>query len=199
MCVRDGDGRFRNSRKPAKISLEVLRARWVETESLRLQAWLTLEQIAQHIMKVAHGQEAPVVLLPDGVSFAAEYSISAQGIHKAVKRAYNRAPQRAVRENRAIDLQRIDEILLGQRKGAGAGDPSAATVVLHAIKLRAKLLGYDALIKDERPDNVGSSGCDEQEKRLKEIIEILPAEAKRQLIELVNAGFDLLKRRSEEN
>jgi hypothetical protein len=120
MSVRNPDGRVRNSRKPPKISDALERARSLETESLNLKRkGPGLEEIARQIKRVAQGKERPLVLLPDGVKFPADYTIAAQAVDKAIKRALNRIPDHAAREQRALDLQRVDEIILSQQKKSG--------------------------------------------------------------------------------
>jgi hypothetical protein len=65
------------------VSEAVLRARWIEAETLRLkQMGLSFEAIAEQITRVGCGQAQPLVALPEGVTFPAGYRITKQGCHK---------------------------------------------------------------------------------------------------------------------
>jgi hypothetical protein len=144
-------------------------------------------------MKVARGREAPAVALPEGVTFAPDYRITHQAVDKACKRALNRLPALEARENRALDFQRIDEMMLGLQTAIANGDPAAAAVALRAIGLRGRLLGYDALIKDERSGDGTRTTGDQDQRVIKELMDVLPTEKKRELVKILEMAFNLLK------
>src|SRR5579863_8564399 len=101
---RNADGTWRNTRKGMMVSEAVLRARWVEAETIHLtRMGLSFETIAEQISRVGRGQAQGVVAIPKDVSFPANYTISRQACHKAFTKALAREPRLAVEELRKLD------------------------------------------------------------------------------------------------
>src|SRR5947209_1045082 len=120
---RQADGRWRRPGQAMVVSEAVIRARWVEAETLRLkQMGLSFEAIAEQITRVGLGQAAPLIALPEGLTFRAGYRITKQGCHRAFRKALAREPSLEVEELRKVDNARCEEMYMslqpGIRKGA---------------------------------------------------------------------------------
>ena len=85
---RQPDGRWRNARKAVVVSEAVLRARWIEAETVRLKHMgLSFDAIADQITRVGRGLAQPIVAVPKGVTFPSDYTISKQACHKPFRKA----------------------------------------------------------------------------------------------------------------
>src|SRR5690349_21909671 len=105
------DGTWRNARRPAMVSEAVMRARWVEAETIHLKRiGLTFDAIAEQITRIGRGQAQPIVALPDSISFPADFQISRQACHKAFCKAIAREPSLAAEEFRKLDSARCEEM-----------------------------------------------------------------------------------------
>jgi hypothetical protein len=107
------------------VSAAVLRARWIEGETIHLKRiGLPFEAIAEHITRVARGEAKAMTAIPDGVTFPPDFKISRQACHKAFRRAITREPALEVDEMRRLDRARSEEMYLslqpGIRKGRSA-------------------------------------------------------------------------------
>src|SRR5580704_14181752 len=90
---RHADGTWRNSNKPIVISIDVQRARFVEAETLHLKKMgLSFQDIADRITSIGRGQAQPMTKIAEGISCQADYRISKQACHRAVKKAIARNP-----------------------------------------------------------------------------------------------------------
>lgn len=94
------------------VSEAVLRARWVEAEtiSLRKMGVWSFDEIAKQITRVGRGEAMAMVTVPEGVSFPSGYRISKQACHQAFKKAIAREPTLAVEELRKLDTARSEEM-----------------------------------------------------------------------------------------
>src|SRR6267154_4097231 len=90
---RNSDGTIRQTNKPGVLTNRSIIARWVEAETLHLKRLgMSYQAIADHIMRVARGQQQAMVPIPEQASFAEDYRISVQAIHRAFKRGMARLP-----------------------------------------------------------------------------------------------------------
>ena len=143
MATRDSDGRFRNHNQPTVVSADALRARWVESEALHLKRKaFSYENIAEQITQVGRRQKAPVTPLPEGISFAPDYKITAMGCHKAVRRALRRAPSLNADEMRRLDTDRCEEMYLYLTPGIRQGDPPSVKAAVNVLAHKATINGY---------------------------------------------------------
>jgi len=138
------------------VSEAVLRARWVEAETLRLkQMGLSFEAIAEQITRVGLGQAAPLIPLPEGVTFPAGYRITKQGCHKAFRKALAREPSLEVEEFRKLDIARSEEMFLNLQPGIRKGNLRAVEVGIKLLDHAAKINGYAA---PQRHELTGKDG-----------------------------------------
>lgn len=83
----------------------------------------------------------------DGHSWRAAAKIagyrSVGSAYEAAAEAIADIPREAADEARAIELQRLDEIVLAFMPAARRRDPDAGNIILRAIDRRAKMLGLD--------------------------------------------------------
>jgi len=141
--MRNSDGRFRNHNKPTAISVETLRAQWVETEAMRLKRnGFSYEAIAEQITLVGRGQKVSVTPLPEGISFPPDYKITAMGCHKAVRRALRRTPTLQADELRHFDTDRCEEMYLFLTPGIRQGDPQSVKAAVSVLAHKAAINGY---------------------------------------------------------
>jgi hypothetical protein len=141
---RHSDGKFRGSHQPSQVSARTIRARWVESEVLKLKMLgiTTFHGIAQQITKVGRGEAQPVVEFPPGIDFPPGYSISAVACWRACQKALARGPRLRAQEMRDIDSDRLEEGILAAQKSIKQGDPSALQNLSRLITTRARLNGY---------------------------------------------------------
>ena len=65
---RQPNGTWRGAGHPIVAPESVLRARWVEAETIHLKRMgLSFDAIAEQITRVGLGQAAPIVAIPEGV------------------------------------------------------------------------------------------------------------------------------------
>ena len=92
MMKRQPDGTWRNARSPIVVSPDILRSRWVEAEVLRMKTMgLSYDEMAEQVTRVGRGKSAPLVTIPQGVTFPDDYSIIppslSQGFQKGARAA----------------------------------------------------------------------------------------------------------------
>jgi hypothetical protein len=132
------------------VSEAVLRARWVESETLHLKRMgLTFDAIANQITRVGRSQAPAMIAVPDGVTFPPDYKISRQACHKALTKALARVPALAVEELRKLDSARSEEMWLNLQPGIRQGDLRAIEVGVKVLDHSAKINGYSAPQKHE--------------------------------------------------
>jgi len=175
---RNADGTWRNNRKPVAVSEAVLRARWVEAETVHLKKMgLSFEAIADQITRVGRGQAQSMVEVPLGVTFLPDYSISRQACHRAFTKAIGREPTLAVDALRKLDHARSEELWMGLQPGIRKGNPRSVEAGVKVLNHTAKIQGYAApqrhelTGKDGKPltlvqllEAVGPIGEDEDER-----------------------------------
>jgi len=138
------------------VSEAVLRARWVEAETLRLkQMGLSFEAIAEQISRVGLGQAAPLIPLSEGVTFPAGYGITKQACHKAFRKALVREPSIEIEEFRKLDVARSEEMFLNLQPGIRKGNLRAVEVGIKLLDHAAKINGYAA---PQRHELTGKDG-----------------------------------------
>lgn len=154
---RHSDGKFRGSHQPSKVCARTIRARWVESEVLKLKMLgiTTFHGVAQQITKVGRGEALPVVEFPPGIDFPQGYSISVVACWRACQKALARGPRLRVQEMRDIDSDRLEEGILAAQKGIKQGDPAALQNLARLITTRARLNGY---LAPQRVELSGKSG-----------------------------------------
>jgi hypothetical protein len=150
MMKRNADGTWRNARRAVAVSEAVLRARWVEAETVHLkQMGLSFETIADQITRVGRGQAIAMVPIPDGVTFPPDYRISKQACHKSFTRAIAREPALAVDELRKLDTARCEEMWMNLQPAIRKGNPRSIEVGVKVLGHTARIQGYAAPQKHE--------------------------------------------------
>ena len=120
---RQPDGRWRNARKALVVSEAVLRARWIEAETISLKRiGLSFDAIAEQISRVGKRQGQPTIAIPDGVTFPADFQISRQACHKAFRKAIAREPSVAAEEFRKLDSARCEDMFMNLQPGIRKGN-----------------------------------------------------------------------------
>jgi len=153
---RQPNGTWRGPRQPAIVSEAVLRARWVEAETIHLKRMgLSFDAIAEQITRVGRRQTPPIVKVPDGVTFAPDFQISRQGCHKAFKKAVAREPSLAVEEFRKLDTDRCEEMFLNLQPGIRKGNPRSVEAGVKVLRHNAQINGYAA---PQRHELTGKDG-----------------------------------------
>lgn len=153
---RQADGRWRRPGQPMVVPEAVLRARWVEAETLRLkQMGLSFEAIAEQITRVGLGQAAPLIPLPEGVTFPAGYRITKQACHKAFRKALVREPSLQIEEFRKLDTARTDDLFMNLQPSIRKGNARAIEVGIKVLDHSARINGYAA---PQRHELTGKDG-----------------------------------------
>ena len=101
-------------------------------------------QIADQITAVGGGNAQAMTALPVGVQFPLGYRISAQGCHKAYRRAMRREPALAVEEHRRLDTARLEEMIFALQPGLRRGEPRWVEAAVKVLALKSKLLGLES-------------------------------------------------------
>jgi hypothetical protein len=153
---RQPNGRFRGARQAVVVTEGVLRARWIEAETLRLKVMgFSFEETREQIVRVARGAHPALVTIPEGVTFPLNYSISKQAIYKAFQRAILRQPSLALEELRQVDNARSEEMLLNLQPGIRKGNANSIAVGLKVLDHSARINGYAA---PQRHEMTGKDG-----------------------------------------
>lgn len=140
MMKRHADSTWRSTRQAVAVLEAVLRARWIEAETVQLKRMgLSFDAIAEQITNVGLGRARAIVAVPDGVTFSPDFKISRQACHKAFQKAVGREPALAVEEFRKLDTARCEEMLFNLQPGIRKGNP-------RAVEVGIKLLGHQARI-----------------------------------------------------
>jgi hypothetical protein len=159
---RNSDGTIRQTNKPRVLTNRSIIARWVEAETLHLKRLgMSYQAIADHIGRVARGQQQAMVPLPEHASFAEDYRISVQAIHRAFKRGMARLPNAEAVELRKLDSERCEEMFLSLQPGMRKGDARSIEVAVRVLVHKADLNGYRAPAKLEvaaRQEMTGKGG-----------------------------------------
>lgn len=147
---RQPDGTWRSTRHPVVASEAVIRARWIEAETLHLKRIrLSFESIAEHITSVGRGRQQAFVPVPEGVTFPADYQISKQACHKAFRKAIGREPSLEVEEFRKLDTALCEEMLMNLQAGIRKGNERSVEAGIKVLSHTAKINGYAAPQKHE--------------------------------------------------
>jgi len=86
---RHPNGTWRGARQPVVVSEAVLRARWVEAETIHLKRMgLSFDAIAEQITRVGRRQAQAIVTIADGVTFPPDFQISRQPATKHSRRRW---------------------------------------------------------------------------------------------------------------
>ena len=150
MMKRQPDGRWRNARKAVVVSETILKARWIEAETIHLKRMgLSFDAIAEQITRVGRRQAQAIVTISDGVEFPPDFQISKQACHKAFRRAIAREPSLELEELRRLDNARCEEMLMNLQPAIRKGNPRAIEVGLKVLDHSVKINGYGAAQKHE--------------------------------------------------
>jgi hypothetical protein len=159
---RNSDGTIRQPNKPRVLTNRSIIARWVEAETLDLKRLgMSYQAIADHIGRVARGPQQAMVPIPEHASFAEDYHISVQAIHRAFKRGMARLPNAEAVELRKLDSERCEEMFLSLQPGMRKGDARSIEVGVRVLVHKADLNGYRAPAKLEvagRQEMTGKGG-----------------------------------------
>ncbi len=125
------------------ISEGVLRARWVEAETIHLKRMgLAFEAISEQITRVGRGLAHPIVAVPGGVKFPPDFQISRQACHKAFRKAIAREPSLAIEELRKLDSVRSEEMFMNLQPSIRKGSARAIEVGIKLLDHAARINGY---------------------------------------------------------
>jgi hypothetical protein len=153
---RQPDGTWRSTRQAVVVSETVLRARWVEAETLHLKRMgLSFEAIAEQITRVGRKQAQAIVALPEGVKFPPDFQISRQACHKAFQKAVAREPSLAVEEFRKLDTARCEEMFFNLQPSIRKGNPRSIEAGVKVLRHTAQINGYAA---PQRHELTGKDG-----------------------------------------
>ncbi len=153
---RQPDGTWRSTRQTVVVSEAVLRARWIEAETLHLKRMgLSFDAIAEQITHVGRSQARAIVAVPDGVTFPPEFKISRQACHKAFQKAVGREPSLAVEEFRKLDTARCEEMFLNLQPSIRKGNPRSIEAGVKVLRHTAQINGYAA---PQRHELTGKDG-----------------------------------------
>ena len=142
---RQPDGKWRGVRQPVVASESMLRARWVESETICLKRMgLSFDAIGDQITAVGLGKATPMVAIPAGVSFPPDYGITKQACHKAFRKAIKREPSIELDEMRKLDTARSEEMFANLQPAIRKGNPKAIQVGIGVLDHTAKINGYAA-------------------------------------------------------
>jgi len=133
-----------------------LRARWVEAETIQLKRiGLTFDAIADQITRIGRSQAQPIVAIPGGVNFPADFQISRQACHKAFRKAIAREPSLAAEEFRKLDSGRCEEMFMNLQPGIRKGNPRSIEAGIKVLRHAAQINGYAA---PQRHELTGKDG-----------------------------------------
>jgi hypothetical protein len=156
MMKRHPNGTWRGAGHPIVASESVLRARWVEAETIHLKRMgLSFDNIAEQITRVGLGQAAPLVAIPEGVTFPARYRITKQACHQAFRKALAREPALELEEMRQLDNARSEELYMSLQPGIRKSSPRAVEVGIKVLYHSARINGYAA---PQRHELTGKDG-----------------------------------------
>jgi hypothetical protein len=154
---RQPDGRWRNARKAVVVSEAILRARWIEAETIHLKRMgLSFDAIAEQIARAGRRQSQAIVTIPEGVTFPPDFQISRQACHKAFKKAVTREPSLAVHEFRKLDTDRCEEMFLNLQPSIRKGNPRSVEAGVKVLRHTAQINGYAAPQRHELTGKDGS-------------------------------------------
>ena len=154
---RQLDGTWRNARRPLMVSEAVLRARWVEAETIHLKRiGLTFDAIADQITRIGRGQAQPIAAIPGAVTFPADFQISRQACHKAFRKGIARDPSLAADEFRKLDSARCEEMFMNLQPGIRKGNPRSVEAGIKVLRHSAQINGYAA---PQRHELTGKDGA----------------------------------------
>jgi hypothetical protein len=138
------------------VSEAVLRARWIEAETIHLKRiGLTFDAIADQLTRIGRGQAQPIITISDVVTFPADFQISRQACHKAFRKAMAREPSLAAEEFRKLDSVRCEEMFLNLQPGIRKGNPRAIEAGIKVLRHTAQINGYAA---PQRHELTGKDG-----------------------------------------
>ena len=144
------DGKWRSPRQSIVASEEVLRARWVEAETVCLKRMgFSFDAIAEQITAVGLRKATPMVAISDGVTFPPDYGISKQACHKAFRKALKREPAIELDEMRKLDTARSEDMFANLQPGIRKGNPRAIEVGVKVLDHSARINGYAAPLRHE--------------------------------------------------
>jgi hypothetical protein len=150
MMKRNTDGTWRNARRAVTVSETILRARWIEAETIHLKKMgLSFDAIADQLTRVGRGRAQAIVALPEGISFPPDFKISRQACHKAFTKAVAREPSVAIEALRKLDDARSEEMWMNLQPGIRKGNPRSIEVGVKVLEHTAKIQGYAAPQKHE--------------------------------------------------
>jgi hypothetical protein len=153
---RQPDGRWRNARKAVVVSEAVLRARWIEAETIHLKRiGLSFDAIAEQIARIGKRQAQAIVAIPDSVTFPPDFQISRQACHKAFRKALAREPSLAAEEFRKLDSARCEEMFLNLQPGIRKGSARSIEAGVKVLRHSAQINGY---AKPQRHELTGKDG-----------------------------------------
>ena len=155
---RHKNGTFRNNNKAAEVGANMIRAGWVEAETLRCKSRMgfTCESIAEHIGRVAAGKEKPMIDLPDGIELPPDYSITGQACGQALSRALARVPNLEAAQWRQIDHDRYEYLYGAAQPGVAKSSAQHILAAASVLEKKSKLGGYGAPDKLAFTDKDGS-------------------------------------------
>jgi hypothetical protein len=150
---RELDGCYAARAGPQKPpSTRHLIAMWVEEWSVKLRRLgSSFEEIARELTQAGQGKgtlvggglsSRPLVELPQGVIFPADYKISARGVLKAFRKALANRVELAANELRIVAHERLETLYLATQGAVVRGDPRAVRAAVAVLREHARIFGY---------------------------------------------------------
>ena len=156
MRKRQSNGTWRGNKQPTIVSESVLRARWIEAETIQLKRiGLSFDSIADQITRIGRRTAQAVVAIPEGVTFPPDFQISRQACHKAFRKAIAQEPSIAVEEFRKLDSARLEDMFMNLQPGIRKGSPRSVEAGVKVLRHSAQLNGYAA---PQRHELTGKDG-----------------------------------------
>jgi hypothetical protein len=157
MRKRQPNGTWRGTRQAVVMSETILRARWVEAETIHLKRiGLSFDAIADQITRIGKRQAQPIVAIPERVTFPPDFQISRQACHKAFRKAIAREPSLVAEEFRKLDSARCEEMFLNLQPGIRKGNPRSVEAGVKVLRHAAQINGYGAAQRHELTGKDGS-------------------------------------------
>ena len=90
-----------------------------------------------------------MVPLPAGAAFGEHYRISVQAVHRAFKRAIERAPNAEAEQHRKLDTERCEAMFFSLQAKIHLGDAKSIEAGVRILVHKARINGYVAPSKLE--------------------------------------------------
>jgi hypothetical protein len=145
---RQPDGTFRGAQQSVVVSPTVLRARWIESETIALKRMgLPFDGIAEQLTRVGRDLAQAITALPDNLSFPHEPSLE-------------------LAELRKLNTARCEEMFMNLQPAMRKGSPRAIEVGVKVLEHMAKVNGcaiaqqHEVVVKRRRGGGLSDAAYD---------------------------------------